>query len=159
PMRSVSGTLRCPRPLLLAMLVCLLCDASLIHAQQNSSAARDEWFYSQRRYGLGYIPDDALAKAVAQRDGLRIGRTATDTAQDDPPAVTSGHWVSFGPLGINSTQSDLVSGRVNSLAIDPTNPSTVYIAAAGGGVWKSTNRGGRWTPMTDALPSLASGAV
>jgi len=33
------------------------------------------------------------------------------------------------------------------------------VAAAGGGVWKSTNRGKRWTPLTDQLPSLSSGAV
>ena len=167
-MRRVSPTLVRRWPwTLVAVLSCLMGGARPAAAQQlrgqaspvvspaiGLETARQEWFFNQRRYGLGYIPDDALAKAIAQRDGVKVGKTAlataltTDVSPDDAPAITTGHWVSFGPLGINSAQTDLVSGRVNSLAIDPANPSTLYLAAAGGGVWKSTNRGGHWTPLT-----------
>jgi len=155
------------------LFAALLCSFGLAWeglAQQPATSpqqAREEWFFGQRRFGLGYIPEDALAKAVAQRDrGSPAPKTSTASAfsaeplaTDDPNAITEGRWSSFGPAGVNSTQDDLVSGRVNSLAVNPLNPSTVYIAAAGGGVWKSTNRGGRWAPVTDGLPSLASGAV
>jgi uncharacterized protein (TIGR03437 family) len=130
----------------------------------------EQWFYGQRTYGLGYIPEEALPRAVIQRDGQRnraqtstglgkltVGSRALET--DTPPAAESDTWVSLGPGGIVSTRGDAVSGRVTSLAIDPRNSSTVYVAAAGGGVWKTTNRGKRWQPLTDQLPSLASGAV
>ncbi|MBI3934283.1 MAG: hypothetical protein HY316_06295 [Acidobacteria bacterium] len=158
-------TSRLPRKTLLAVLLCVSGMAQSLFSQQatpSAELAREEWFFGQRRYGLGYIPEDALAKAVAQRDsGRSASRTslAAALATDEPHAITEGRWSSLGPSGINSNLNDLVSGRVNSLAVNPLNPSTVYIAAAGGGVWKSTNRGGRWVPLTDRLPSLASGAV
>jgi hypothetical protein len=60
-----------------------------------------------------------------------------------------------------------VSGRVTGVAIDPTDVTgnTVYVAAASGGVWKSTNAttvpatGVAWTPLTDQQASLVNGAV
>ena len=153
-----------PAATVAVMLCCWLAALDLRAQQPAASAvlAQEEWFFGQRRYGLGYIPEDALAKAVAQRDGGKKAvhtSFASDSAMADPRAITAGTWTSFGPAGINSNLNDLVSGRVNSLAVDPVNPSTVYLAAAGGGVWKSTNRGVGWVPLTDRLPSLASGAV
>src|SRR5713101_4303965 len=46
------------------------------------------------------------------------------------------------------------SGRVTGIAADPTDPNTIYIAAAGGGVWKSIPiQGGlTWMPLTDQQP-------
>ena len=126
----------------------------------------ENWFFGQRMYGLGYIPQDGLADAVDQRDNAQSSQffsTSTTRSGLSTAApgsrITEGSWFPLGPGGMNSSLVDMVSGRVASLAIDPLNPSTVYIAAAGGGVWKSTNRGGLWTPLTDRLPSLASGAV
>ncbi len=53
----------------------------------------------------------------------------------------------------------IVSGRVTALAIDPRSSSTVYLGAAQGGVWKTTNGGTMWAHLTDAQPSLAIGAL
>ena len=131
-----------------------LLPALLFSQTASPSSGWDEWFFGQRQYGLGYIPEDALADAVAQRDGSSFSLKSTQ-----PRKIPDAQWFSLGPAGINSLKNDLVSGRITSLAIDPLNPSTVYIAAAAGGVWKSANRGTDWTPLTDHLPSLASGAV
>jgi uncharacterized protein (TIGR03437 family) len=153
-------------PVWLAVLACLCMTAPEVRAQRAADMARSEWFFGQRRFGLGYIPDDALAKAVAARGarsstkGIAIAALSDSAALGDGTAgITQGHWTSFGPAGMNSTLNDLVSGRVNSLAPDPLHRGTVYLGAAGGGVWKSTNRGAQWTPLTDGLPSLSSGAV
>ena len=51
------------------------------------------------------------------------------------------------------------SGRVTSLVRDPNNANVVYAGAAGGGVWKSTNGGTSWNPLTDGQVSLAIGAL
>jgi sugar lactone lactonase YvrE len=50
----------------------------------------------------------------------------------------------------------LVSGRVTALAADG---STLYVGAADGGVWKSTDGGTSWTPLTDDAPALSIGAL
>jgi uncharacterized protein (TIGR03437 family) len=56
-----------------------------------------------------------------------------------------------------------VSGRVSAVALDPrydgVNNQTIYIGGAQGGVWKSTDNGANWTPLTDTQPSLAMGAI
>src|SRR5262249_21192025 len=46
------------------------------------------------------------------------------------------------------------SGGITGIAADPTDPNTLYIAAAGGGVWKSIPaKGGlTWIPLTDQQP-------
>lgn len=48
----------------------------------------------------------------------------------------------------------LSGGRIEALAVVG---DTVYAGAGGGGVWRSTDRGKTWTPMTDDLPSLSTG--
>lgn len=59
-----------------------------------------------------------------------------------------GTWSSLGP----SNQG----GRTRQLLIDPNNPSIMYTAAVGGGVWKSTDAGGSWNQLTDLkLPNIA----
>ena len=57
-------------------------------------------------------------------------------------------WTSIGPEG----------GTVYALAIDPDNHSVVY-AGANSGVWKSTDGGGRWSPVNAGLPEPASAFV
>ncbi len=68
-------------------------------------------------------------------------------------------WISIGPNPMQSTFYANVSGRVASLAVDPTNSNIVYAAAAGGGLWKSTDGGATWSPLTDNFPRLSSGSV
>lgn len=53
----------------------------------------------------------------------------------------------------------MVSGRVTALAIDPGNTSAIYLGGAQGGVWKTTNGGTTWTPLTDTQSSLATGSI
>lgn len=63
-----------------------------------------------------------------------------------------GVWRSVGP--------DRVGGRINAIAIHPQRPNTIYIATAGGGVWKTTDEGRSWTPLTDFnLPVMSFGAL
>ena len=71
-------------------------------------------------------------------------------------------WVFFGPQPILNeywSGDTFASGRVSDILIDPHNPNIVYIAGAQGGVWKSEDGGTIWKPITDKLPSLASGAL
>jgi len=64
------------------------------------------------------------------------------------------------PGGLAGTSGN-TSGRITAIAIDPTDPSgnKVFIGAAQGGVWTTTNGGAAWTPLTDNQQSLATGAL
>ncbi|HEY3535043.1 MAG TPA: hypothetical protein VGK60_05710 [Pedococcus sp.] len=48
-----------------------------------------------------------------------------------------------------------VTGRITGLAADTADH--VYAAGADGGVWRSSQGGGSWTPIADSLPSLSAG--
>src|SRR5207248_6387949 len=54
---------------------------------------------------------------------------------------------------------DPSSGRIAAVAADPVDINTIYIAAAGGGVWKTTDGGTDWTPLTDDQQTLFMGAI
>ena len=71
-------------------------------------------------------------------------------------------WMPLGPRPILDeywSGNDDASGRVVSIAPHPTDPNTVYIASASGGVWKTTSGGALWTPLTDELSNLNHGCV
>ncbi|HNP99748.1 MAG TPA: hypothetical protein PKK99_11880, partial [Bacteroidia bacterium] len=42
-----------------------------------------------------------------------------------------------------------MSGRVTAIAGVNSNPNILYLGAASGGVWKSTNGGTTWEPIFD----------
>jgi photosystem II stability/assembly factor-like uncharacterized protein len=51
-------------------------------------------------------------------------------------------------------------GRVTAVTGVPSNPRLFYMGAAGGGVWKSTDAGARWEPLTDGQIGVGTiGAV
>lgn len=50
-------------------------------------------------------------------------------------------------------------GRVTQLAIHPTNGDVLIAAAAGGGVWRTDDRGTTWRPLMEQQPTLTMGAV
>ena len=52
-----------------------------------------------------------------------------------------------------------VGNRVASIAGVPGDPLTYYAGAASGGVWKTTDGGVRWTPISDSMPVAAIGAL
>ena len=62
-------------------------------------------------------------------------------------------------MGTRWPIGDPASGRLAALAGDPTDPNTIYVAAAGGGVWKTTDAGTTWLPLTDAQATLFMGAI
>ncbi|HLJ98187.1 MAG TPA: hypothetical protein VKU02_33820 [Gemmataceae bacterium] len=69
-------------------------------------------------------------------------------------------WNPIGPSPILSASGNPGGvGRVDAVAGDPTDANTLYIGASGGGVWKTTNGGTSWTPLTDTQSTLHTGAL
>ncbi|MCA9727602.1 MAG: hypothetical protein KC729_07960, partial [Candidatus Eisenbacteria bacterium] len=94
--------------------------------------------YFMRRNDAGVVPMDGLVRAkeqLASRDGgmRRDGGLWT--------------WQWLGPGNIG--------GRVRAILVHPTITNRMWIGAASGGIWRSDDAGGSWTPVDDFLPSLA----
>lgn len=134
---------------------------------------RADWFFKQRATSRGFIPAGARMKAFQQMEQMRRTqgtlmdgfiaqeRTAPQSFGTIPP-LSQSTWVSIGPQPTNEPNFfNLTSGRVNAIAVDPcdTTGNTVYIAGAQGGVWKTTDGGTNWSPLTDSQPSLAGGSL
>jgi hypothetical protein len=94
-------------------------------------------------------------------EGMR--RSAADAGASSPLGQP---WVSLGPQQILTEAYGKVTGRVTSIAADPSDETgnTVFVGTAGGGVWKSVNAAASagtvsFTPLTDDLPAFSSGAL
>lgn len=67
------------------------------------------------------------------------------------PAIGPRDLVGSGDNPPNGT----VAGAVEAIAPDPSNSNIIYIGSVGGGIWKTTNGGTTWTPLTDQNLSLS----
>ena len=76
-----------------------------------------------------------------------------------PPPLSTATWTAVGPASLREWSNYTVSGRVTGIAASASDPNTIYLAAAGGGVWKTANAGASWIPLTDNQATLAMGAI
>lgn len=106
--------------------------------------------------GLDTMKQDSRTKAI--RDMERSENLARE--QGHRPEAS---WQALGPApipnGQTSGRTDPVSGRISSIAVDPSDPNVVYVGAAQGGLYRSTNGGTTWVPLLDNGLSLAIGAI
>jgi hypothetical protein len=101
-----------------------------------------EWRSLSWRDEAGQIAENGLMDAKAHADAMR--------SLGEPPSlagISRGSWTSIGPGN--------VGGRVRALAIDPGNPNHLLVGGVAGGIWRSTNGGGSWTPVDDFMANLA----
>ena len=50
-------------------------------------------------------------------------------------------------------------GRIDRVAVDPTDARIMYIGAPSGGLWKTYDSGKNWVPLTDNLPTLGISGI
>ena len=77
---------------------------------------------------------------LSQGPAPSFGPTATVQSGDQPPNGT-------------------VAGAIQSIAISPTNSSTMFVGTPNGGIWVTRNGGSSWTPLTDNKVSLSISSV
>src|SRR5262245_33359584 len=65
----------------------------------------------------------------------------------------------FSGLELRGIGPALVSGRIVDVAVDPRDTRVWFVAAASGGVWKTTNAGTTFTPVFDDQGSFSIGCV
>lgn len=121
------------------------------YTKSKKSFNRERWFYEQRMFPNNYLPEDAYGKSVEQRNALR---------QTNGFAFDNGvTWTSIGPTPGYYFSYSNISGRIATVKYDPVNPNIIYLGAAYGGVWKSTNGGDNFSPVSDFELSMSSGSI
>ena len=112
--------------------------------------------YSLRAYRSLALGLAALLVATSSVPAIGQGnaaRASTAAAALDPAQALFGalRWRNIGPANM--------SGRVSHIDAVESDPATVFVAAASGGVWKSTNAGATFEPIFENYGSANIGAV
>ena len=104
--------------------------------RRTTHKVRAAWFQARASYP---VREADVENLIEQRGQM----PATATAGFD--------WQLVGPTN--------TGGRCTALAVHPRQPDTVYIGAAGGGVWRTDDAGKTWTPQWHNQPVLNIGSL
>jgi photosystem II stability/assembly factor-like uncharacterized protein len=109
----------------------------------------------------GEIPPNAWMKAIAHKKQMRVDPKVWPMSRQagsrlgssdglpefEAASIQRSGWTWHGPGNIG--------GRVRSLLIHSTTPSTMWVGGVSGGVWKTLDAGASWFPLDDFMPNLA----
>ena len=140
-------------------------EALSIGEPEGRIEQRQHYFDFPRSFPNGYVPGDARWQALRYVDGMIAAQKKT--RRTTAAADGTEKWTFIGPrplLPLATGQAvfngtPYSSGRIAAIAVDPRNGDVVYAGTATGGVWKTTDGGQNWLPLTDDQPSLNVGAL
>jgi hypothetical protein len=119
--------------------------------------ARQHWFMMQRAYPFDAPPAEGRLRAYLTRPkDTGRGKDGTSTY------ALAQTWRSIGPSPTTPAFPNnwgLTSGRINSIAVHPTNPQIILLGASTGGIWRSTDGGANFVPVSDTQVDLAVGSI
>lgn len=155
-----------------ATMVRVLMPALLVALPLAPAAAQEREGDAERRKQALLELWDGGAPGVEPGSGVTFAKwlQATGGARSASLRVSvmvpgTQQWTSVGPRGLYMDNGfygslpQLESGRAPALAFHPTDRLTLYAGTSAGGVWKSTNEGASWVPLTDTECSLVTGAI
>ncbi len=124
--------------------------------ENDDALARQNWFMFQRTYPSAGLPDEARKKAWD-------ARPRPDRGLDFVSQAATG-WTPIGPVGSLAylplrPNFGINSGRINAIAVSPVDPNLILIGASTGGIWRSTDGGAHFTPVSDSQTDLAVGGL
>lgn len=109
------------------------------------------WFMEQRTWPNGERPDAAVYMEAAV--AVRAMRSEGSGDRDD--AV----WEPIGPIDWSSTSYNPGNGRVNCVAVDPSNSDIIYVGTPASGIWRSNDNGVTWEALFTDLPSMGVSGI
>ena len=104
------------------------------------------------------IMKKTLQVTVATLLGAAVGCALASNAADAPVTFNSG---TISGLGARNIGSAAMSGRISAIAAtnDVSGKTTLFVGAASGGIWKSTDSGTTYKPVFDDQPVQSIGSV
>lgn len=133
----------------------------------SNPESRADWYEAYLDYikvrldANGKFDASYIKRGADHREQMAVA----DWADAEGTLKPGGVWQPLGPLKTKDLAYSIyfgkghISGRKNDIAIYPGNPSIMYTATAGGGIWKTTNGGTNWTPKSDNWPILYTSSV
>lgn len=122
-------------------------------SHDESTAAEQ---FSQARTAPGIVAPGAYTAAFSALTSLPVYGKETWKEVTNRP-YDSDDLRYRDPFFSNATGgSGLVAGRITGLAVDG---NYIYAGGADGGVFRSSDGGASWTPLTDGLPTLSVGDI
>ena len=109
------------------------------------------WEYMAKRLmnEEGYLP--SLTDNIEELERYNV--YLNETSGDRQPLTDN--WTELGPSDWNATTSwNPGVGRITGIAVDANDNDHIIIGANTGGVWRSTDGGANWIPMTDYYSNL-----
>ncbi len=109
------------------------------------------WEYPalQKMDEKGYLKKNSFYIDELKRYNNYVNRREKNAQLND-------YWEELGPKNWNNLSGwNPGVGRLTSIAIDKKNTSHIIVGSNNGGIWKSTDRGNTWTPLTDDYNNLA----
>ncbi len=92
---------------------------------------------------------DAEGKVIKPWEAAKRAQQFQDRYGESQRAV-SGDYTDLGPTSaVNTSTWSSHLGRVTGIGLDPNDPDHLIITSETGGVWKTTDFGGSWTPLYD----------
>ncbi len=113
--------------------------ASRASHSHTTHKQRTAWFNAREAWPLREAPVELLLQARC------------DAANNILPLGIAGSWQQAGPTN--------VGGRMTSIAVNPADPTHIWVGAAGGGVWESADGGRSWQSRWHKEPSLNIGSL
>ncbi len=114
------------------------------------------WKYYKRWENEMLMHTDAKGEPVNPAIYIdAVVKSANEKRAHQSEKMLATNWSPVGPYTLPGNETGYMQNgiaRINCIAFDPTNSNTYYVGVGQGGVWKTTNNGVSWTPLTDNLP-------
>jgi photosystem II stability/assembly factor-like uncharacterized protein len=117
--------------------------------QEGNFSEREQFFYDRLTSG-----------EIKNVEDIHRRGYASFASMDNRMAMKEESSATWQPIGAGL--GGYASGRVRSIAFDPIDSNTVYVAAAVGGLWKTVDYTADsvvWQPLADNLPTLVCTSV
>ena len=144
-----------------------LCDGMRwVRERRHGGGGSD--FVDRDTYGIlsqfGSLSEDPMRRLALKTHALAALALAPLAAQSPAPRAPQAPTLpSVDPALFTGLEYRLVGpargGRVTAVAGVPSQPHTFYMGVASGGVWRTTDAGKTWVPISDTVPAPSTGAI
>lgn len=126
-------------------------DKEPVRGSGYKAMKRWMWAMEPRVYPSGDLSNAGAKRSYEEYQKYLAANPTAKQIMTAAPSATTANWIALGPFG-NPTNTG--AGRLQCVRFHPSGTGTVYVGAAAGGLWKTTNGGTSWSTTTDQIASL-----